>query len=403
MKILLGVTGCIAAYKAVELLRLLEKQDFDVVVAMTQHAQQFVAPLTFAALSHHTVYTGMFDSREDQTVAAENIDHVRLTHSLSALLIAPATANILAKMARGIADDFLSTLYLANTAPVIIAPAMNVNMWNHVATRENLQILKSRGHILVEPGEGYLAEGISGKGRLADLHLIVEAVCQATHCTADFSGKTILITAGPTCEDLDPVRFISNRSSGKMGYALATAARQRGARCILVSGPTALEAPAGVELILVRSARQMREAVLSQFKGADIIIKAAAVADYQPIETSPKKIKKKAEIFQLELRKTPDILAELGRLKGHRILVGFAAETDQPRENALQKMKSKNLDLIITNDVTQAGAGFDVDTNIITIFDRDGNEQLIPLQPKLQVAHAILDRILQLKNPGERQ
>jgi phosphopantothenoylcysteine decarboxylase / phosphopantothenate---cysteine ligase len=403
MKILLGVTGCIAAYKAVELLRLLEKQGFEVVVAMTQHAQEFVAPLTFAALSHQPVYTGMFGAREEHTSAAENIDHIRLTHSLSALLIAPATANILAKMAHGIADDFLSTLYLANTAPVIIAPAMNVNMWNHAATRENLQILKSRGHILVEPGEGYLAEGISGKGRLADLDLIVEAVCSAVFATTDFSGKTVLITAGPTCEDLDPVRFISNRSSGKMGYALAAAARQRGARCILISGPTALEAPAGVERIMVRSARQMREAVLSQFDGADIIIKAAAVADYQPIETSPQKIKKKAETFQLELRKTPDILAELGKLKGHRILVGFAAETDQPRENALQKMKSKNLDLIITNDVTQAGAGFDVDTNIITIFDREGTEQLIPLQPKLQVAHAILNRILRVKNPGERQ
>ncbi len=394
MKILLGVTGCIAAYKAVELMRLLQKRDYEVVVAMTAHAQQFVSPLTFAALSHHPVYTGMFEEGKARYGPAENIDHIRLTHSISALVVAPATANILAKMARGIADDFLSTLYLANTSPVVIAPAMNVNMWNHAATRENLQILLQRGHRLVEPGEGYLAEGISGQGRLADLELIVQAVLDVTRSLHDLRGKTVLITAGPTCEDIDPVRYLSNRSSGKMGYALAEAAETRGGRCILVSGPTVLDAPSGVERIPVRSAQQMRAAVLERLEEADIIIKAAAVADYQPARRSTAKLKKDGKSFHLDLVQTPDILAELGRLKGDRILVGFAAETDHVRENALKKIKDKNLDLIVSNDVTQEGAGFDADTNIVTLFDRNGNEQALPIQSKLQIAHAILDRIL---------
>jgi phosphopantothenoylcysteine decarboxylase/phosphopantothenate--cysteine ligase len=396
MRILLGVTGCIAAYKAVELMRLLQKQDYEVVVAMTGHAQKFVAPLTFAALSRHPVYSGMFEEGGAWMDSAENIDHVRLTHSISALAIAPATANILAKMAHGIADDFLSTLYLANTAPVIIAPAMNVNMWNHPATQANLRTLVLRGHRIVEPGEGYLAEGISGMGRLADLELIVEEVRKATNFRQDLAGKTILITAGPTCEDIDPVRFLSNRSSGKMGYALAEAAQVRGGQCLLVSGPTSLTAPPGVETIPVRSAQQMREAVLSRIENADIIIKAAAVADYRPIQSAPQKIKKSGKSFQLELVPTPDILSELGRLKGTRFLVGFAAETDHVRENALKKIKEKNLDLIVSNDVTQEGAGFEADTNIVTLYDRNGNEQRISLQPKLQVAHAILDRIIPL-------
>jgi phosphopantothenoylcysteine decarboxylase/phosphopantothenate--cysteine ligase len=394
MKILLGVTGCIAAYKAVELMRLLQKRDYEVMVAMTAHAQEFVSPLTFAALSHHPVYTGMFEEGKERYGPAENIDHIRLTHSISALVVAPATANILAKMARGIADDFLSTLYLANTSPVVIAPAMNVNMWNHAATRENLQILQQRGHRLVEPGEGYLAEGITGQGRLVDLELIVQAVLDVTRPRHDLRGKTILITAGPTCEDIDPVRYLSNRSSGKMGYALAEAAETRGGRCILVSGPTALDAPSGVERIPVRSAQQMRAAVLERLEEADIIIKAAAVADYQPSRRSTAKLKKDGKSFHLDLVQTPDILAELGRLKGDRILVGFAAETDHVRENALKKIKDKNLDLIVSNDVTQEGAGFDADTNIVTLFDRNGNEQALPIQSKLQVAHAIFDRIL---------
>jgi phosphopantothenoylcysteine decarboxylase/phosphopantothenate--cysteine ligase len=394
MKILLGVTGCIAAYKAVELMRLLQKRDYEVVVAMTTHAREFISPLTFAALSQHPVYTGMFEAGKEWNSAAENIDHVRLTHSISALVIAPATANILAKMARGVADDFLSTLYLANTSPVVIAPAMNVNMWNHAATRENLRILQQRGHRVIEPGEGYLAEGISGPGRLADLEFIVQAVLDVTRPYQDLAGKTILVTAGPTCEDIDPVRYLSNRSSGKMGYALAEAAEARGGRCILVSGPTALDVPSGVERVPVRSARQMREAVLERWERADIIIMAAAVADYQPARPAPKKMKKDDKSFQLELIPTPDILAELGRLKGSRILVGFAAETDHVRENALKKIKDKNLDLIICNDVTLEGAGFDADTNIITLFDPDENEEALPIQPKLQVAHAIFDRIL---------
>ncbi len=400
MKILLGVTGCIAAYKAVELMRLLQKRDYEVVVAMTAHAREFVSPLTFAALSHHPVYTGMFEEGKEWSGAAENIDHVRLTHSISALVVAPATANILAKMTRGVADDFLSTLYLANTAPVVIAPAMNVNMWNHSATRENVHILRQRGHRIVEPGEGYLAEGISGQGRLADLELIVRAVLDVTHPRNDLAGKTILITAGPTCEDIDPVRYLSNRSSGKMGYALAEAAEARGGRCTLVSGPTALDVPAGVERIPVRSARQMREAVLGRLEEADIIIKAAAVADYQPARPASTKMKKDGKSFQLELVPTPDILSELGRLKGNRILVGFAAETDHLRENALKKIKDKNLDLLVSNDVTQEGAGFDADTNIVTLFDRNGNEEPLPIQPKIQVAHAIFDRVLALLRPS---
>jgi phosphopantothenoylcysteine decarboxylase/phosphopantothenate--cysteine ligase len=397
MKILLGVTGCIAAYKSAELLRLLQKKGYEIVVAMTRHAQQFVTPMTFAALSGNPVFTRMFGEAGEPEPARQQIDHVRLPRELDALVVAPATANILAKFAHGLADDFLSTLYLANRSPVVIAPAMNVNMWNHPAVQENLRILAARGNRIVEPGEGYLAEGISGKGRLADLELIVEEVGRATGRKQDLAGKTVLVTAGPTCEDLDPVRFFSNRSSGKMGYALAAASLERGARCILVSGPVHLPPPPAAELVPVRSARQMKEAVLARMAQADIIIKAAAVADYEPVWTSPQKIKKSGAPLQLEFRPTADILAEVGARKGNRILVGFAAETEQVRGNALKKLQAKNLDLIVSNDITASGAGFDAETNIVTLIDCRGNEQLLPQQPKIQVAHAILDRVLALR------
>jgi phosphopantothenoylcysteine decarboxylase/phosphopantothenate--cysteine ligase len=396
MKILLGVTGCIAAYKAAELLRLLQKKGYEIVVAMTSHAQQFVTPLTFAALSGNPVFTRMFGEPGETEPAGREIDHVRLSRDLGALVVAPATANILAKFAHGLADDFLSTLYLANLSPVVIAPAMNVNMWNHPVVQENLRILAARGNRMVEPGEGYLAEGISGKGRLADLDRIVEEICRATGRKQDLAGKTVLVTAGPTCEDLDPVRFFSNRSSGKMGYALAAASLERGARCILVSGPVHLSPPPAAELVPVRSARQMRDAVLARMEQADIIIKAAAVADYEPVCTSPQKIKKSGAPLQLELQPTVDILAEVGARKGGRVLVGFAAETDHVRDNSIKKLRDKNLDLIVSNDVTAEGAGFGTDTNIVTILDRQGNEQLLPRQPKIQIAHAILDRVLSI-------
>jgi len=399
MKIALGVTGGVAAYKAADLVRRLQQERLEVQVVMTRAAREFVAPLTFAALTGQKVITEMFGEGSSSPANIESaIEHIAVAQRIELLLVAPATADVLAKLANGIGEDFLTTLYLATKAPVVVAPAMNVNMWEHPATQENLVRLRARGVRVVEPDEGYLACGMTGAGRLASIESIVNAVCEVLGLRHDFDGETVLVTAGPTCEDIDPIRFLTNRSSGKMGYALADAANRRGAKVILVSGPTALEPPAGVELIPVRTTGEMRRAVLERAEVCSVVIKAAAVADYAPVARQAKKIKRRAGRLSLELEPTPDILAELGREKGNRVLVGFAAETDRVGENAREKLEAKKLDMVVANDVTQEGAGFDSDTNIVSIFTRDGHEVTLPKMSKLEVAHRVLDEVVRLRN-----
>jgi phosphopantothenoylcysteine decarboxylase / phosphopantothenate---cysteine ligase len=394
MKVLLGITGCIAAYKAPELLRQLQKRGCEIHVVMTENAQNFVTATTLAALSRNHVFTGMFSPPDSASGLDVAIDHIRLAHSVDLLLVAPATANTLAKFAHGIADDFLSTLYLATRAPVVVAPAMNSDMWRHPAVQANLQQLASLGVTVVEPEEGYLAEGIIGKGRLAALETIVERVFQIGALPQDFQGDTVLVTAGPTCEDIDPVRYLTNRSSGKMGYQLAQAAQRRGARTLLISGPTKLDPPSGVELIAVRSTEEMRVQVLKHLPETSIVIKAAAVSDFRPKAIVRQKIKKDGQSLVLELVRNPDILKEVGAKKERRILVGFAAETESVLQNGQKKLKEKSLDLLVANDVSQAGAGFDGDTNIVTILTRDGHQVKLDKQPKADIAHEILNQIL---------
>ena len=394
MKVLLGITGCIAAYKAPELLRQLQKRGCEIHVVMTENAHSFVTATTLAALSRHHVFTGMFPDSDSASGLDVAIDHIRLAHSVDLLLVAPATANTLAKFANGIADDFLSTLYLATRAPVVVAPAMNSDMWRHPAVQANLQQLASLGVTVVEPEEGYLAEGIIGKGRLAALETIVERVFQIGALPQDFQGDTVLVTAGPTCEDIDPVRYLTNRSSGKMGYQLAQAAQRRGARTLLISGPTKLDPPSGVELIAVRSTEEMRVQVLKHLPETSIVIKAAAVSDFRPKAIVRQKIKKDGQSLVLELVRNPDILKEVGAKKERRILVGFAAETESVLQNGQKKLKEKLLDLLVANDISQAGAGFDGDTNIVTILTRDGHQMQLDKRPKAEVAHEILNQIL---------
>jgi phosphopantothenoylcysteine decarboxylase/phosphopantothenate--cysteine ligase len=398
MRITLGVTGGVAAYKAAELVRRLQQDGFSVQVVMTRSAREFVTPLTFAALSGQKVITDLFgDSSGGEANFESAIEHIAVAQRTDLLLIAPATADIIAKFARGIADDFLTTLYLASTAPVVIAPAMNVNMWNHSATQENIEMLRARGVKIVEPAKGYLACGMTGPGRLAGQEDILAAVREVFKAQQDLEGETILVSAGPTCEDLDPVRYLTNRSSGKMGYAVAEAAARRGAKVALISGPVNLETPAGVERIDVRSAEEMHRAVVERFARASIAILAAAVADYRPVERRDKKIKKTEAPLAISLEPTTDILAEVGRRKGHKIVVGFAAESDHVAENARKKLSSKNADLIVANDVTAEGAGFDQDTNIVTLFSRDGRDLALPKLPKSEVAQRILDEIVRLR------
>jgi phosphopantothenoylcysteine decarboxylase/phosphopantothenate--cysteine ligase len=399
MRITLGVTGGVAAYKAAELVRLLQQDGFTVQVVMTRGAREFVTPLTFAALSGQKVITDLFEkSAEGEANLESAIEHIAVAQRTDLLLIAPATADIVARFARGIADDFLTTLYLATTAPVVVAPAMNVNMWNHAATQENIETLRRRGVRIVNPDEGYLACGMTGVGRLAGQQEIVAAVRETLHAQKDLQGQTILITAGPTCEDLDPVRYLTNRSSGKMGYAVAEAAVRRGAKVLLVSGPVNLETPAGVERIDVRTAKEMHRAVAEKFPECSIAIFAAAVADYRPVETAGEKIKRNREMLSLMLEPTPDILASVASRKGVAIVVGFAAETQNVAENARKKLAAKSADLIVANDVTAEGAGFDHDTNIVTLFSRDGRDLPLPKLSKAEVAQRILDEILRLKN-----
>jgi len=354
--------------------------------------------LTFAALSGQKVITDLFEKSSSGEANVESaIEHIAVAQRSDLLLVAPATADILAKFARGIADDFLTTLYLATTAPVIVAPAMNVNMWNHPATQENIEMLRARGVKIVNPDEGYLACGMTGAGRLAGQQEIIAAVRQTLHTQKDFEGETMLITAGPTCEDLDPVRYLTNRSSGKMGYAVAEAAARRGAKVSLVSGPVNLETPSGVERFAVRTAEEMRHAVVDRLPESTIAIFAAAVADYRPAETQTKKMKRNREPLTIRFEPTPDILAEAAQTKGERLIVGFAAETEHVAENARKKLAAKNADLIVANDVTAEGAGFDHDTNIVTLFSRDGRDLALPKLSKSAVAQRILDEVLRLR------
>ena len=399
MRIALGVTGGVAAYKAAELVRRLQQEKLDVQVIMTRSAREFITPLTFAALTGQKVITEMFGHEANASANVDSaIEHIAVAQRIDLLVVAPATADILGKFAHGIADDFLTTLYLATKAPVVVAPAMNVNMWEHAATQQNLATLKSRGVHVVEPDEGYLACGMTGAGRLAGIETITRAVCKVLGIRHDLDNETILITAGPTCEDLDPVRYLTNRSSGKMGYALAAAAQRRGAHVILVSGPTDLPAPEGVDWVPVRTTQQMRDAVIDRAAQATIIIKAAAVADYRPAMPRTQKIKRGSDHFTLELEPTPDILAELGRVKSSQVLIGFAAETENVAASARAKLTRKNADMIVANDVTQAGAGFDTDTNVVTIFLRDKNEIALPKMTKAEVAEKILDQALELRH-----
>jgi phosphopantothenoylcysteine decarboxylase / phosphopantothenate---cysteine ligase len=402
MKIALGVSGGIAAYKAAEIVRLLQDRGIRVQVVMTRAAQEFIRPLTFAALSGEKVITDMFGAGADEHPNIDSaVEHIAVAQSIDALLVAPATADVLARFAQGIASDFLSTLYLATTAPVVAAPALNVNMWEHPATQQNLAALGARGVHVVDPDEGYLACGMTGAGRLAATESIVKKVCDVLGLRHDYAGQTVLVTAGPTCEDLDPVRFLTNRSSGKMGYALAQAAHRRGARVILVSGPTDLKIPEGVDWVPVRSTEQMHHAVRERAREANVAIMAAAVSDYRPASTQDKKIKRGDGTFTLELEPTPDILAEIGREKGNRILVGFAAETNDLAENARGKLQRKSADMIVANDVTQAGAGFDTDTNIVTLFLRDGRELPLPQLNKFDVANRVLDQVLDIQKQSK--
>jgi len=399
MRITLGVTGGVAAYKAAELVRRLQQEGHSVQVVMTRAAREFVTPLTFAALSGQKVITDLFgDSSGSEANLESAIEHIAVAQRTDLLLVAPATADIIAKFARGVADDFLTTLYLASTAPVVVAPAMNVNMWSHAATRENVEALRARGVKIVEPDEGYLACGMTGPGRLAGVEEILSAVHEVTKAKRDLEGETILVSAGPTCEDLDPVRYITNRSSGKMGYAVAEAAAKRGARVILVSGPVDLETPAGVERADVRTAEEMHRAIVERFAEASIAILAAAVADYRPVERRAEKIKKSNAPLSISLEPTTDILAQVAKNKGQRIVVGFSAETDHVAENARKKLASKNADLIVANDVTAEGAGFDRDTNVVTLFSRDGRDLALPKMPKSEVAQRILDEVLRLRS-----
>jgi phosphopantothenoylcysteine decarboxylase/phosphopantothenate--cysteine ligase len=395
MKIALGVSGGIAAYKAAEVCRLLQDRGIRVQVIMTQAAQEFVRPLTFAALSGEKVITGMFSGNDDAPNIDSAIEHIAVAQSIDALVVVPASADILAKFSQGIASDFLTTLYLATTAPVVVAPAMNVNMWNHAATQTNLEILKKRGVKIVEPGAGYLACGMTGPGRLAENETIVAAVMEALGASQELSGETVLITAGPTREKIDPVRYLTNRSSGRMGYALAEAALRRGARVLLVSGPTAITPPGAAEVTRVESAEEMRQAVMNLLSQATIVIKIAAVSDYRPKSIASQKLKRTGNMT-LELEPTADIVSEIARNKRSQLIIGFAAETENVLENARKKLLSKSLDAIVVNDVSHEGIGFDSDRNAVTIITHHEVVE-VPETTKWEVAQRVVDQIIRLR------
>src|SRR6266436_1419464 len=396
MKIALGVSGGIAAYKAAEIVRLLQDRGIRVQVVMTASAQEFVRPLTFAALSGEKVITSMFvaDAGAEPNIDSA-IEHIAVAQSIDALLVVPATADVIARFAQGIANDFLTTLYLATTAPVVIAPAMNVNMWNHPATQANLEILRKRGVRIVEPDSGYLACGMVGPGRLAENEAIVTAVLEVLGASQDLAGETMLITAGPTREKIDPVRYITNRSSGRMGYALAEAALRRGAHVLLVSGPTSIMPPDAAEFTRVETADEMRDAVLKLLSQATIVIKTAAVSDYRPKAVANQKLKRSGPML-LELEPTRDILAELAHKKTHQLIIGFAAETQDVLENARKKLARKSLDAIVVNDVSHEGVGFDSDRNAVTIITPEEVVE-VPETTKWDVAQRVLDQVVKLR------
>ncbi len=394
-EIILGVTGGIAAYKSVELLRLLTKAGANVHVIMTASATEFVTPLTFQTLSMNPVSTSLFN-----LISEREIGHISLADRADLFVIAPATANVIGKLANGIADDMLTTTVMATKAPVLVAPAMNVNMYQNPIYKENEKKLKRHGYLFVEPARGMLACGWEGEGKLQEPQIIFEEALAAL-TTKDLAGEHILITAGPTREELDPVRFISNHSSGKMGYAIAKAARRRGAQVTLVTGPTCLAEPCGVATIQVTSAEEMRQAVMASFPASTIIIKAAAVADYRPVARAVAKIKKTAGSLSLELEKNPDILFELGKIKADKILIGFAAETDDLMGNAAKKLIVKNVDMIVANDIGAEGAGFNVDTNIVKLLFKDGRVEDVPLMGKQELADVLLDRAVKLRVKSE--
>ena len=389
-KIVLGVTGGIAAYKAAELAREFIRRGAAVHVIMTRNATEFITPLTFQTLTGNPVSVDTF-----QLTGEWEIGHISLAENASLVLLAPATANVIGKIAGGIADDLLTTTVMATRAPVLICPAMNVNMYSNPIVRENMEKLAAKGYRFVEAGYGELACKTEGYGRLACLEDIAEDA-EDLLTAKDLGGQHILVTAGPTREAFDPVRFITNYSTGKMGYALALAAKRRGAAVTLVSGPTSLPEPRGVRFVPVVSAREMRDAVMQNLKDATVVIKSAAVADYRPADFSDSKIKKTDRPLEFRLEKNPDIIREVGKVKGDRILVGFAVETDRLVEYAAKKLREKNMDLIVANDITQPGAGFAAETNIVKILDREGGSEDLPRMDKMDVAHRILDRVAEL-------
>ena len=397
-KIVLGVTGGIAAYKSAELVRLLKERGDHVQVVMTRHAQEFIRPLTFAALSGEKVITDLFSDSGSEETLQSAVEHIGVAQESNLLLVAPATADILAKFSHGIADDFLTTMYLAFTGPVVVAPAMNTNMWNHPATRANLAALRKRGVSVVDPDEGSLACGMIGPGRLADLNEIVRAVDGALRLEQDLAGETVMITAGPTQEPVDPVRFLSNRSSGRMGFALAEEAIARGARVILISGPVALLPPSGCEFIPVETAAEIHEVVIRRLRESTIVVMAAAVANYRPSSEQSSKVKKRSSGWNLELEPTPDILADVAQRKDEQLVVGFAAETEDLRQNAERKLRSKNCDLLVANLVGPAAqdGGFDSEMNQGLLLAANGETIELPRSSKREMARRIFDRALQV-------
>jgi len=394
-QIVLGVTGSIAAYKAVLLLRELTARGAEVTVVMSANAEHFVGALTFRTLSGRPVLSSLFDPQSEEAV-----EHVALAERADAFVVAPATANLLAKAAHGIADDFLTTLLLATRCPVLMAPAMDGGMWDHAAVQANVETLRERGVTVLEPEAGALASGLSGRGRLPEVPTLVEAVERALTPQRDLAGERVLVTSGPTREPIDPVRYLSNRSSGKMGHAVASAALRRGAEVVLISGPTTLQPPPGAVYVPVQTAEEMREASLQHLASASVVIKAAAVADYRVERPSATKIKSggKDEGLTLSLVANPDILKELAQRKGGAFLVGFAAETNDVRKHAADKLRAKGVDLLVVNDVSQQGIGFDAEDNQVLLLDRWGDTLELPRMSKLEVAHAILDRVLALRS-----
>lgn len=397
--VLLGVTGSIAAYKAVDLASKLTQAGVKVDVVMTECALEFVSPLSFSSITHRPTVTDMFDTPDEF-----EIEHIALAERADVVVIAPATANIIAKLAAGIADDMLTCSVLATKAPVILAPAMNVNMWENGITQDNVAKLHTRGFKIVEPGTGSLACGAQGKGRLADLEDILTAISQALRVKADLAGKRVVVSAGGTQEPIDPVRYVGNRSSGKMGFAMAEAARDRGAEVTLITGPTALDDPIGIDVVRVQTALQMRDAVKKAASKADVLIMAAAPADFRPARIAKSKIKKESlSELSLQLVANPDIISEV---EGKTLKVGFAAESEDLVRNATAKLKRKSLHLIVANNITEAHSGFGTDTNKVTLIDSQGKIEALPLLPKSEVAHKVLDKVVDLlnasrKNPGK--